>query len=392
VLLFAKRGGGSDDPQPTAAQSTAPAATATVTAAPTPVPTQPATAGTYTPTLSLSTEYVVFSPGETWDIDMEVINPPAGEYSLIYNINDESVVSAVWGDWYEENATTLTLTCLAQGTTTVYIDVCSEDGNTVYSTSSVYVEAGAAGLLDTAYLNELIGGTNAGVEIIDVTRGGSYSSSGSEDSLAASALINIPILFTAALYVDYGETAMSDGILFNYTSGGRGGISAAYSGTYLSLDDLLSNMLLYSDNNASNSLLDYFGFENLNDICNESGFGSVYVSSYIGSGYDNYASASDIAWMLYYLWDDNLSLGRKYLAEHMFIADSYARVGLGAYLPSECAFLNHNGFKDGVYSEAAIVYSGDEIYIVTFVGNGGSYWDLASLAGDIGSYVQYCLG
>ncbi len=41
-----------------------------VTAAPTPVPTQPATAGTYTPTLSLSTEYVVFSrerPGTlTW--------------------------------------------------------------------------------------------------------------------------------------------------------------------------------------------------------------------------------------------------------------------------------------------------------------------------------------
>lgn len=347
---------------------------------------------TAVPYLSLSDEHVVLWPGDMWDIDMEVINPPAEEYSLVFTIADESVVSAVWGEWYGEHSITLTLTCLAQGSTTVYIDILSEDEYTVYSTSTVYVEAGPAGQLDVGYLNKLIGDTYAGVEVIDVTRGISYSSSYSEDSMAASALINIPILYTAALYLDYGEMSMSDGILFSYTSGGRGGISSAYSGSYLSLDDLLSNMLLYSDNNASNSLLDYFGFDNLNEICNESGFDSVYASSYLGSGYDNYASASDIAWMLYYMWDDNLSLGRKYLAGHMYIADSYARIGLGSYLPSECDFLNHNGFKDGVYAEVAVVFSGEEIYIVSFVGNGGSYWDLAALAGEIGYYVQSCLG
>jgi serine/threonine protein kinase len=393
VLLVALNNGGRQDdvasvtPSPTAEATAAP--TPTVTPTPAPVPTGVAAGSSM---IALSTENLSMSSGETVDINVVVSNAPEEYYTLSYEIGDESVVSAAWGDWYEEDATILSLTCEGSGGTYVDISLLSEDETVTYETATLYVQCDAESLIDMDYLESMLLGYDAAVEIIDCTRGSYYSTGNSETPMAASALVNIPILFTTALYVDSGELAMSDGIMFNYTSAGRGGIPSSSSGTYVSVSDLLKNLMLYSDNNAANSLIDYFGFSTITDICYESGFESVDVSTYIGSGYDNYAATSDIAWMLYYLWSDELSIGQNFLLENMWIMDSYAYIGLGAYLPYECVFMNHNGVKDGVYSEAAIIQSGDETFIIAFIGNGGAYEDHAALAGSVGEYVYSCLG
>lgn len=365
----------------------------TPTPTPTPAPTQTPTPMTdYPSTLYLSTDYVTMGYGQTVDIYIEVLDPPDNEFYLTYEIDDDSIVSASWDEWYDDTSITLWLTC--EGTGETYIDIyChSEDESEVFGATTIYVTGDADVLMDTSYLESMLYGYSAGVEIIDVTRDYYYSAGIYDESLAASALINIPILYTSALYVDYGSVALSDGIMFNYTQGGRGGIPASNSGNYLSLDELLKNMLLYSDNNASNSLLDFFGVDTINDTCYESGFDSVYISEYLGSGYDNYVSVDDVAWMLWYLWTESQSIGKQYLADNMWILDGNARIGLGYYLPEDSVFMNHNGFKDGVYSEAAIVTSGNETYIVVFIGNGGTYTELAELASYIGDYIHLCLG
>jgi hypothetical protein len=140
-------------------------------------------------------------------------------------------------------------------------------------------------------------------------------------------------------------------------------------------------MLWYSDNNVSNSLFNYFTFDTLNSIYSDAGFSSFYFSNYVGYPGDNYGSAYEIAVLLCYMWEDtSMVISHDYLLENMVVMDGYARVGLGDYIPGDVVFLNHNGVKDGVYAEAAIVDTGTEEFIIVFVANGGSYQDMTTAA------------
>jgi hypothetical protein len=88
--------------------------TPTPTPMPTPAPTyEPLDNPQYTSTIYLTNEYVSLDYDEMIDVGIEVYNPPNEDYYVTYDIADESVVTASWGDWYDTDAVTLWLTCVA---------------------------------------------------------------------------------------------------------------------------------------------------------------------------------------------------------------------------------------------------------------------------------------
>ena len=201
-------------------------------------------------------------------------------------------------------------------------------------------------------------------------------------------------MLTVMHNIEYGYMVMSDTIYFDYTLSGRGSISSAYDGDYLTVQTLMNAMLSYSDNNAANALMNALGFDYIEQVCRYYGFNSVVVNANIGytsSSNENWVSASDVAGMLKLIWNGEFAGGRSYLKNYMHISDSTSGSGLGANISSVYNFMNHNGVRSDLYNEVAIVDDGNVTYIVVCMACGDSQSQLTYCASEIGAYVHNCL-
>ena len=233
-------------------------------------------------------------------------------------------------------------------------------------------------------------GADISVAVTDLKTGKSYYTRNEDDAMPASALINIPVLYTAFKGVEDGELNMDSEIAFQYMFPGRGKISKDEDGQFYTLNELLTTMLRYSDNNATNSLLEWFSPYEIENACSKSGFHSVKIEKCVGetsSTRDNYVSAKDVAGMLYRIYNSkNAYINKDYLCEYMRIQDSASTLGMIGGV-RKCTFLNHNAFTSSIYNECAIVITADSEYAIVFMSNNGNYQDSALVAENISGYV-----
>ena len=221
----------------------------------------------------------------------------------------------------------------------------------------------------------------------------SYTGVNPKEPMSASALISIPILYTVAAKADAGDFSLSDTIKFRYTVGGRGKLTKDNDGESISLLDLARYMMLYSDNNATNSLIDYLGKKTIADTCLSYGYNSVSVGGRIMetedfTSNDNYVSAADITSMLADLYNDKFnSIGKRFLLDYMEIQDGTGREGLGKSI-SGATFLNMNGLKEKKYNEIAIVDDGENPYINVVFSSGEPFETLQNYAAEYGRIVD----
>jgi beta-lactamase class A len=230
----------------------------------------------------------------------------------------------------------------------------------------------------------------SGVYILNLNTGEGYAAGAAYGQMSASALVNIPVLFTVAEQIDDGDLTWNDTVEFRYTLAGRASLDAAMDGAYLTVRELVDAMLLYSDNNAANSLIRFLGYDDIAECCHDNGFSSVRMEVLIGGTTDtadNYVSCADVAGMLRMLWQNETGIGSDYLLECMRIQDTTARLGLGAQLPDSALFLNHNGYRGDLYNEAAIIRDGDLEYIAVFMGHDADWTTLAAGAGAVNGFV-----
>lgn len=253
-------------------------------------------------------------------------------------------------------------------------------------------------LIDTSWLEQILSNnapySASSVFISDVTRGINYTAGNAYSPAISSALINIPIMFTVMNDVSEGTLMMSDTAYFDYKLNGRGLLSSANDGNYVKIETLMYAMLSYSDNNAANTLMDYLGYDHIEDVCSSYGFYSVSVNANIGftgENNENFFSAADAAGMLELIWNGEFSGGREYLEANMHIVDSTSGTGIGAVIGSDYDFMNHNGVRGNLYNEAAIVNNGSETYIIVYMACGDSGTTLIDCAEDVGYYVHSCL-
>ncbi len=253
--------------------------------------------------------------------------------------------------------------------------------------------------LDEAYISDMVSSyvpdATWSWAVMDIETG-DLAGDAMEESLSASALVNIPILYTVASRVDAGLMSLSDSVYISQSTSGRTQLASQVGG-YLTVRELLTYMLQYSDNIASNSLMEHLGFPVINSTCAQAGYSSVNLNNYLlatedYTANDNYVSCGDLCRMLSDLYGNKFScLGKQFLQEYMVIQDSYAYQGLGAYVPGGVTFMNLNGQKSNKYNEVAIVDDGDSAYVVAFMGGMDDGTRLQYASQDFGYYIYNTL-
>lgn len=226
--------------------------------------------------------------------------------------------------------------------------------------------------LDRNHMTSLMDASGAryGLYVMDLTNHTYYDIGEAETPLPASALIGIPIMYTIAEGVSTNAFSMTDPVLFTYTfANGRGNIKANQNGQYFALGDMLKEALLYSDNNALNSLIDFLTLDRINSICHEYGFDSVDMQRKLmteQSSLENYISPKDAAMMLNAIYQNNFTeIDRSFLMNYyMLVPGDSANKGMYPACGKCDVFLNLNGITETRYNEVGLVVNGEEVFIM----------------------------
>lgn len=256
--------------------------------------------------------------------------------------------------------------------------------------------------IDTAHIDDLIAqyepGALYGVAVMDLMTGEMVGTSGKDVALSSSAILGIPILYTIQKQIEAQQRVMDTGVTFHYTSNGRVELTEADEGREFSTGEMLSYMLRYSENNATNSLLQDLGFDVINETCSSGGYSSVKIVNLIGdtkdnTETDNYISAADAARMIQYLYNGPGPVGREFLEQNMIIQDRLRLAGLGRDISSYVNFLNLNAWTSTKFNEVGLVEDTEhqQYYVIAYLANNVNDPDavtkLKSAAADVGSYI-----
>ena len=253
--------------------------------------------------------------------------------------------------------------------------------------------------LDQSYMNNILNSNAAtrAVYVLDVNNMEEYGVENSDTPLPASALIGVPILFTIAEDIENGLITQNTSVTFSYTfEGGRGNLKSSQHGQSFPILQLLSAALLYSDNNALNSLIDYLGLDHINYVCRNAGYTSVDMqrklmasSSYL----ENYISAKDAVMMINAIYQNNYSvISRSFLESNFYIAaGDTSNTGMYAAGHRYQTFLNLNGVTDTRYNEIGVFVQGDKVVIACMLTANGNSERSVYMVNDLTSYIVTAL-
>lgn len=239
-------------------------------------------------------------------------------------------------------------------------------------------------------LNNNVHNATSAVCVVDLERGMAYSTSNAQLPMSASALTTVPIIYLAETASNLNKDLADIQIPFQYSVQGRGIMTQSQNGEIFDFDYLIRNLMAYSDNNITNSLMDYFGLQRIGEMCEENGYSSVEFQRHIGEkivNKDNYISAFDAANMLAELYNIGSRINETYLRNNFMVIDSIQYAGLGKHLPSSETFLNHNAFTSEIYNEVCIVPDAKNPYVLAFLSNNGDHTASEAVAAKVSEYV-----
>lgn len=253
--------------------------------------------------------------------------------------------------------------------------------------------------LDQSYMSSILNSNPAtrAVYVLDVNNMEEYGVENSDTPLPASALIGVPILFTIAEDMENGLVSQNTSVTFSYTfEGGRGNLKSSQHGQSFPILQLLSAALLYSDNNALNSLIDYLGLDHINYVCRNAGYTSVDMQRKLmaaSSNLENYISAKDAAMMINAIYQNNYSvISRSFLESNFYIAaGDTSNTGMYAAGHRYQTFLNLNGVTDTRYNEIGVFVQGDRVVIACMLTANGNSERSVYMVNDLTSYIVTAL-
>lgn len=138
------------------------------------------------------------------------------------------------------------------------------------------------------------------------------------------------------------------------------------------LEELLKLMIVYSDNTATNVLIDYLGMEQINHTiktvdCNDSALQRKMMDFDAAKhGKQNYTTVNDMASLLERLYENKL-LGEPYDQQMLEIMKGQAdEEMMRRELPDEITIARKSGELDALDHDIAIVYTDKRDYIYVF--------------------------
>ena len=235
---------------------------------------------------------------------------------------------------------------------------------------------------------------NVCINFYDLNKNNGFSINGDKKVLSAS-MIKLLILAELMKKNSENKFSLSDSIMIAkfMKTGGDGVLKELNIGHHFTLKELATLMIIISDNQATNILIDFLGMENINLLGKELGLKESLLGRKMmdtearKNGYDNYTCADDISLLLKLIYQEKLI--NKEASQLMLDILLRQQQGerLQRYLPSDIKIAHKCGDLDDLENDGGIIWIGDRIYILVVLTSGMSNLQCKQTIGKISKFV-----
>ncbi len=214
-------------------------------------------------------------------------------------------------------------------------------------------------------------GQETGLIIKDLSTG--WTIAVNEDKLFPSAsLVKVPIMATIFSLAAEKRLNLEQRLaLANKCKALGSGIIKDYAaGTEFNIDYLIEVMITESDNTAANMLIDYLGFEPLNNYFKKLGLSNTNIARKMmdfksrKAGLENFTSVGDVAFLLEEIYNNKL-INKDFSQKCLKILKRQkARDRIPAKLPSGAVVAHKTGLEKGVCHDAGIVFTPNGDFLI----------------------------
>lgn len=217
---------------------------------------------------------------------------------------------------------------------------------------------------------------NISVSLYDLDQGEGFSINGDEKVPSAS-MIKLLILLKALDECDKGKINLEDTIkLDDYERVDGSGILKELSNNHkFSIRELLTLMIIVSDNTATNILIDLLGMEEINKIGHDLGLEKTSLERKMmdsharEKGLDNFTSSNEILKLLKMIYEkDFVSEEYSDLALDILLRQQ-ERQRLQRYLPEDLKIASKSGDLDNLENDGGIFFTENKKYILVVLVN-----------------------
>lgn len=211
---------------------------------------------------------------------------------------------------------------------------------------------------------------NVCINFYDLNKNNGFSVNGDKKVLSAS-MIKLLILAELMKKIFENKFSLSDTVMMaNFMKiGGDGVLKELNTGHHFTLKELATLMIIVSDNQATNILIDFLGMENINQLGKELDLKETFLGRKMmdaearKKGYDNYICADDISLLLKLIYQEKLI--NKEASQLMLDILLRQQQGerLQRYLPSDIKIAHKCGDLDNLENDGGIIWLGDRAYI-----------------------------
>ena len=235
---------------------------------------------------------------------------------------------------------------------------------------------------------------NVCINFYDLNKNNGFSVNGDKKVLSAS-MIKLFILAELMKKIFENKFSLSDTVMMaNFMKiGGDGVLKELNTGHHFTLKELATLMIIVSDNQATNILIDFLGMENINQLGKELDLKETFLGRKMmdaearKKGYDNYTCADDISLLLKLIYQEKLI--NKEASQLMLDILLRQQQGerLQRYLPSDIKIAHKCGDLDNLENDGGIIWLGDRAYILVVLTNGMPNLQCKQTIGKISKFV-----
>ena len=232
------------------------------------------------------------------------------------------------------------------------------------------------------------------INFYDLNKNNVFSINGDKKVLSAS-MIKLLILAELMKKISENKFSLSDTVMMaNFMKiGGDGVLKELNTGHHFTLKELATLMIIVSDNQATNILIDFLGMENINQLGKELDLKETFLGRKMmdaearKKGYDNYTCADDISLLLKLIYQEKLI--NKEASQLMLDILLRQQQGerLQRYLPSDIKIAHKCGDLDNLENDGGIIWLGDRAYILVVLTNGMPNLQCKQTIGKISKFV-----
>lgn len=232
------------------------------------------------------------------------------------------------------------------------------------------------------------------INFYDLDKNNGFSINGDKKVLSAS-MIKLLILAELMKKNSENKFSLSDTIMIEdfMKIGGDGVLKELNSGHHFTLKELATLMIIVSDNQATNVLIDFLGMENINQLGRELGLKETFLGRKMmdtearKNGYDNYTCADDISLLLKLIYQEKLINKKASQLMLDILLRQQQRERLQRYLPSDIKIAHKCGDLDNLENDGGIIWLGDKTYILVILTNGMSNLQCKQTIGKISKFI-----